>query len=147
MFNYCPKCGEKLNSQWFYDLIPSKLFSYYKSFKKKSNDDFEFNEENNKEKEEIGIFYIIKANHYYKLGISKNIKKRIKSYTEMPYEIQYIYYKEVNNYKKVELYIMEYFNSKRIKREWFRLNKDDIVWLKKYLGSIEVKTNKKLKDI
>jgi hypothetical protein len=64
----------------------------------------------------------------FKIGISKNVKKRIKQLqTGNSQEINLIkYYKSEKYYKNIETALHNTFNHKKILNEWFKLDAIDI---------------------
>lgn len=78
----------------------------------------------------IGYVYVIQADKFYKIGISKTPKRRIKQYTEMPYEIKEILFERINGYQELEYFLHNHFENKRIRGEWFSLNSDDLDFIK-----------------
>jgi hypothetical protein len=97
----------------------------------------------NKQKElrklEVGFIYLIKSDHGYKIGKSKNLSNRInKLGIQVPFEHECIYSSKFIGYHNVEKYFHKLFNSKRIKGEWFDLTEDDIIFIKEYSqGKVE----------
>lgn len=82
----------------------------------------------NKEK---GFVYILKSRNLYKIGRAQYIKSRIKTYrTENPFGIRVIFQKEVDDYIKVEASLLDTFKDKKVRGEWFKLDKEDIKWIK-----------------
>ena len=85
-------------------------------------------------KVEKGFIYLIKSNNLYKIGKAKNPRERINGYkTQNPFGIELIFQKEVNNYSQTEKRLLEKFKDKQVKGEWFKLNKEDILWIKQNL--------------
>lgn len=78
-----------------------------------------------------GYIYLIKAGQYYKIGKSKVLRSRLKSHqTSNPNKIKLVVEKLVTNYHKKEKQLLKKFNNKKVNGEWFRLNKEDILWIK-----------------
>ena len=81
-----------------------------------------------------GYIYLIKSNNLYKIGRAKNLKSRIKTYqTENPFGIEVIFQKEVDDYIGTEKDLLTRFENKRERGEWFKLNNEDIQWIKENL--------------
>jgi len=73
--------------------------------------------------------YIIKnENNFYKIGVAKNINKRINAIkTQSTHKIQVIFIsKQIYNALKIESAIHKKYKLKRIIGEWFELNEDDV---------------------
>jgi thymidine phosphorylase len=86
------------------------------------------------ENKQEGYIYIIKSKNLYKIGRTKNLKNRFKTYrTENPFEIKVIFQKKVNDYIKEEIKLLTKFKDKNYKGEWFKLDKKDIQWIKENL--------------
>jgi len=87
-----------------------------------------------------GFVYLIKSGIYYKIGISRDPKQRIKNLqTSTPLKVKKIIVKEVENYLRIEEDLHEKFKEKRVRREWFNLNKEDVSTIKSILTSQEIK--------
>lgn len=84
-----------------------------------------------KREKENGYIYILKSKNLYKIGRAKSLKSRIKTYrTENPFGIRVILQKEVDDYIGIEDRLLRKFKNKQVRGEWFKLNKEDIKWLK-----------------
>jgi len=88
-----------------------------------------------KEKEKIKdiewYIYIIKSWQYYKIWKTINIKNRISKYiTENPNKIELIYSFKTKNYSKIEEELHKKFENKKHNREWFKLTKNDLKFIK-----------------
>lgn len=71
--------------------------------------------------------YIIKCKNLYKIGISERVKKRFQTFnTSNPFELELIFFHPVKLARIVEKDIHHKFSEKRIKGEWFKLNKKDL---------------------
>lgn len=83
-------------------------------------------------KDNSGFIYLIKSKNIYKIGRSKLIKDRLKTYrTENPFGIKIILVKKVKDYIEKEKELLVKFKKNQIRGEWFKLNKKEIIWLKK----------------
>jgi hypothetical protein len=68
--------------------------------------------------------YLIQAGEFTKIGISQNIEKRIKSMeTDNPLEIELLFYKKMENVRKVESFLHKQLKEYNVKNEWFKLDK------------------------
>jgi hypothetical protein len=76
----------------------------------------------------LGYVYIIENNNFYKIGMTRDPEKRIKSYfkTENPNEYNTITYKNVFMYSELEKILHLKFLDKNHNREWFNLNSTDL---------------------
>jgi len=78
--------------------------------------------------------YIIKTNEFYKIGITNNIKRRIKEIEALnPFKIELILYKKLLYSKTVEAFLHAEFRDKNIKGEWFNLSELDLMFIKSKL--------------
>lgn len=75
-----------------------------------------------------GYVYVFKCNEYYKIGVSKNVEKRLQQLnTQRPYEVCLIYKSSlIEDPYKVKKQLHKMFEDKRISQEWFELNISDI---------------------
>jgi len=65
-------------------------------------------------------FYIIRIGDYFKIGKTKNIKNRLKTYSSYPpFEHEVILSEEVVGYSWYERYMQTYFIKHQVKGEWF----------------------------
>lgn len=62
----------------------------------------------------------------YKVGYCSLDKKRLGEYTMLPYEVEYVFVYECANTQVLEWKIHCMFEKKRVRGEWFRLNKQDV---------------------
>ena len=65
-------------------------------------------------------------NEFYKIGMTTNLKKRMDSFSTLPFRIEKLYLIETENSRVLEKELHDKFDSKRVNGEWFSLNKDDI---------------------
>jgi len=83
-----------------------------------------------------GVYFVtleINGKKYCKIGISSNIKKRIKGIeVGLPIDAQIFKVIQVGNMYKAERAFHDHFASKRIKREWFELSDDDYKKIETY---------------
>ena len=84
--------------------------------------------------ENKGFIYILKSKHGYKIGLSKNVKSRMKLFhIKLPFKFEIIGYYRVEHMIKSETYLHKKFKNKRLEGEWFDLNDDDIKIAIEYL--------------
>jgi len=96
----------------------------------------EIKEELEKHLRKYPEIYIIKCQKYYKIGKSYDAYQRMKNIElSSPFKLEMVYHAEVNDAHKLEKKIHRKFRNKRVKGEWFELNKDEvkavIKWIKK----------------
>jgi len=80
----------------------------------------------------ISYIYLIESvladNYTYKIGFTNRpVNNRLYEInTYNPGDNRILFEYETKHNRKIETYLHNYFKSKRIKREWFYLTKDDI---------------------
>jgi len=95
----------------------------------KFNDDAKVNNKSIKEKQYVYLM-LDKRNGSYKIGISKTPEYRETTLqSEQPQIVLVTYF---DGSKKDESYLHKKFNNKRIRGEWFNINKDDIKFIENY---------------
>lgn len=79
-----------------------------------------------------GFVYLMwSGNGLYKIGISKGVQNRLHGLRrQFPIRIEVIHFIKSTNYKNVEKYLHNKFASKRAEFEWFRLSREDVLWIK-----------------
>lgn len=81
-----------------------------------------------------GYIYLVKAiepQTHYKIGRSQNPQKRIESMgVKLPYPIEVICLIETENMFELEKQLHQHFDSKRVNGEWFKLDEEDIDYIK-----------------
>jgi hypothetical protein len=73
--------------------------------------------------------YVIKVQNSkkYKIGITINIKKRLKPFsTGNPFNLKLLYFIETLHYKSLEKHLHNVFKEYRIKGEWFNFDDSDL---------------------
>ena len=137
----CKGVADNELSDWVLKWILTGEKKYYNKLRDWFVEQIKYQIKKKREKEELfveqkpevkrGFVYIIKVNDFYKIGRATNINGRMKRYiTENPYETELIFKKEVDDYVKVEEFLLEKFKDKRVRSEWFKLTEDDIKWVK-----------------
>ena len=87
-------------------------------------------------KDQDGYIYLLKSQNAYKIGRSQSIEKRIYTIQNTtPFKIKLIFKKKVRDCFQMERKLHLKFKEKRIKGEWFQLNKEDIEEIKEMLYS------------
>lgn len=75
--------------------------------------------------------YLIKIWIYYKIWKTININTRFNKYiTENPEKPELIHIFETNDYTQTEIELHNKFNHKNHNREWFKLDQEDILFIK-----------------
>jgi len=110
-FSLADESGEENIDNFFYyrdfakslnvdpDLFLTKD-EFIKNFNEMEKERKELHIEYKKRRKEKGYIYLIKSQRYYKIGISKNVKKRVKKFiTENPNEIKVIHTYKSNDYE------------------------------------------------
>lgn len=76
---------------------------------------------------ETGHIYILKSLDCYKIGKSKNYKKRLSHYvTHNPHGITEIICERVRQYSLLEKKLHMRFKDKKVSGEWFRLSNEEL---------------------
>ena len=76
---------------------------------------------------EIGFCYIIRSEYGYKIGMSKSIHSRSKTFNvKLPFQWEFREVYALERYKDMEKMLHELFESKHINGEWFDLSEKDI---------------------
>jgi hypothetical protein len=84
-------------------------------------------------------FYIFECNWIYKIWITWDIKTRYKKYTtENPFETKIYKVWELYWNQEIETYLKRKFILKQFKWEWFRFNKDDLLYIEDLLDWISL---------
>jgi hypothetical protein len=87
-------------------------------------------------RERVQSLYAIKCKEYYKIGITSNIKDRIYTLqSSNPYKLKIIFLKKFRTRKTVrlnEVKLHHHFHDKRGMGEWFKLNSDDVKYIKNF---------------
>ena len=131
--------GEELFIRWLYGGKKKYLKPFYDWFigymESKKKESLKRVEAQKKEKPEeekqSGYIYLLKSKGFYKIGRTLQPEKRIEIYqTENPFGIKVIFQKEVADYVAKETELLSKFKDKNHRGEWFKLNKEDILWIK-----------------
>lgn len=74
--------------------------------------------------------YLIQCNDLYKIGFSNQPKKRLEMLQiGSPYELRLIWEDKVYNYMQIEEGLHKKFENKRVRGEWFKLDKEDVDYI------------------
>lgn len=82
-------------------------------------------------KEKEGFVYILRSeNNCYKIGKAKDLQSRVTSWKhEFPIKIDLIHSFACHDRTLVENNLHNKYSKKRLQREWYKLNDEDISWL------------------
>ena len=81
-------------------------------------------------KKQSGEVYLIKANNFYKIGATSNVKRRISEIsTSIPFEISIITTITTDDMYKLEASLHDRFSEKRVNGEWFILEQSDVDYI------------------
>jgi len=79
-------------------------------------------------KDSKGVIYLLKSIDLYKIGRTKNFKKRFRTYkTENPHGVRLIFKKETLDCQRIEKMLLEKFKDKQVRGEWFKLNRQEFI--------------------
>ena len=146
-FDYCPKCGEKLNPEDLKQRINTELLPFYRKIKEKAiekekKDKIERQKKKQLEKFLIenppivlGYVYIIKFGKYYKIGKTRTPKQRMDAFCNFPEKIEIIKIAHVWGYSEIEKELHEKYKEYRVKGEWFDLNTELLEEVKQILDA------------
>lgn len=93
----------------------------------------------NNQEQQDGFLYVVSfidtSNKvFYKIGIAKDHRSRLATHqTSIPFHLKIELICYVENMRDNEKELHELFKEKRIRGEWFSLDKEDIISIKKYL--------------
>lgn len=83
----------------------------------------------------VGSVYLMEGDNYYKIGKAKDPISRHKTLSvKLPFEVEIVHTVESNQYGKLEKFLHEKFADKRTNGEWFKLDEDDIEYIKNLEG-------------
>ena len=74
--------------------------------------------------------YLFKSSlGYYKIGISENVPRRLKQFSKLPFDVEYVYHKEVKYPRMLEHSLHKMYKNYRIDNggEWFSLSLEDVI--------------------
>ena len=81
-----------------------------------------------------GYLYVVKIKNYYKIGKTNNISNRLRDIRSCsPFRVMLIFSKKVKDVYGIEADLHWKFQNKRIRREWFKLNEIDLLFIKDFL--------------
>jgi hypothetical protein len=82
--------------------------------------------------EKAGFVYLLKSsNGYHKIGKAKRVNDRLSSWKRFfPVRIDLVCYLACHDRAMVENLLHKKFWKKRVEGEWYKLDKDDVAWIK-----------------
>ena len=81
-------------------------------------------------KKRMGYVYLIKSGDYHKIGLTRrNPETRLKELTT-PEGVSMVHVIETTDPEGLEKFLHNEFRHKRAEREWFRLDEEDVEWIK-----------------
>lgn len=81
-------------------------------------------------KKRMGYVYLVKSGDYHKIGLTRrDPRTRIREITT-PEGTSVVHVIETYDPEGCEKFLHEEFKYKRAEREWFRLDKEDVEWVK-----------------
>ena len=111
------------------------LYNSFSNNQLKVNLNIEYDDSNDQK----GYIYVMKMFNYYKIGKAKDKESsRFGEYTNLPEKPDYIEIRLVDNYSSVEHILHRRFQRKRIRGEWFKLNKKDLSFISDFLDRREI---------
>ena len=82
-----------------------------------------------------GYVYVVEFDGHYKIGSSINPQRRAQEVARFYKEPNLVIGERVPNFREIELVVHKMFETKRERGEWFRLDADDLVTIKRFLES------------
>ncbi len=85
----------------------------------------------NSKPKKSNLLYLLKADKYYKIGVTRNLVSRIKSIqTGCMFEVEVEETWLIDDPTKTERQLHKIFKNKRMTGEWFELNEEDVLFIK-----------------
>ena len=86
--------------------------------------------------------YFIKCNEFYKIGTANNLIDRVKSLQcGNPYILEIIYAVKVTDWNETENAFHTIFFDKRVNGEWFKLDKQEIRYVRRFIEKLAKKVD------
>jgi hypothetical protein len=74
-----------------------------------------------------GFIYVIRCGPYYKIGLSKQLDRRIKTLSiQLPHPVEVVMTAPVGNMYRHEQELHSVFSDRRMNGEWFQLSEQDL---------------------
>jgi hypothetical protein len=139
--NLIPNHGDSIVSRDEWNRIKREIDKFYQYTRddeiEKRN--FKLRESNSAYKYSVKLDWVIagyvylleSSNGCYKIGKTRKIEKRLyQLLREYPLEIKVLHYIPCRDHTKAENYLHKFFEDYRLQGDWFRLDKEQIDWLK-----------------
>ncbi len=80
-----------------------------------------------KEFKNYGFVYLLETNGVYKIGKAKDVEVRVKSLqTGTPTELKLVHKIETNDYSRLEKFLHDSLDYRRVRGEWFELSEKEV---------------------
>ncbi len=81
--------------------------------------------------DESGFVYLLESSiGLYKIGMAKNVDKRMAAFSGLPFEVSLICSIEAHNMRHLEKALHYKYAEKWVRAEWFALTPDDVKYIK-----------------
>lgn len=126
--------GERSYLHSLHEVYVDRLNREYERYTKAVEEVKKSDNDNFKREPEVGYIYVFRSENLYKIGRAKDPESRLKYYrtansTKPEFEICI----RVHDYINTEIELHRHFSSKNTEREWFRLSKKDLQYIKNFL--------------
>jgi len=74
--------------------------------------------------------YLFRAGNLYKIGVSRNPKRRLYDFSISPVPVEFVWASQIKDARDIERRLHKTFQGKRIHGEWFELSQADIEYIK-----------------
>lgn len=83
--------------------------------------------------------YLLESNMgYYKIGITKDLNKRIKQFgVQLPFKVSILWFVDVDDARRYEKWLHNFFKNKRVNGEWFIFDYWTLKAIVEYINSEE----------
>lgn len=80
--------------------------------------------------------YLLESGGLYKVGISKNVERRVKELDNRPFKVKIVCYSDLmKNAQRIEKKLHREFAAHNVYGEWFEFNEDELETVKKKIVS------------
>lgn len=85
-----------------------------------------------------GYIYLLKGDQYYKIGVTLDMDNRLGQISpQLPFPIKIIFSAKVLDRYGIEKFLHSYFDEKRTNGEWFRLDNEDVQFIRKTVKELK----------